>query len=91
MLGALRALFVYVFADRLLLKMKKVDDPGTQAVVSTLIFDHGGDQLGSSLDDADDPAEEARRDEGQAPGREVEGVASVVKTPEKDRGKRLAV
>ncbi|KAF6749357.1 hypothetical protein DFP72DRAFT_913238 [Ephemerocybe angulata] len=37
---AAKLLLIPIFADRLLLKMQNIDDPGTQAVISTLMFDH---------------------------------------------------
>ncbi|KAJ3542453.1 hypothetical protein NMY22_g3507 [Coprinellus aureogranulatus] len=37
-LYTLRVLFTFTFADRLLLQMRKVDDPGTRRAISTLIF-----------------------------------------------------
>ncbi|KAF5311210.1 hypothetical protein D9611_013005 [Ephemerocybe angulata] len=37
---AAKLLLIPIFADRLLLKMQNIDDPGTQAAISTLMFDH---------------------------------------------------
>ena len=53
-----------VFVDRLLLQMRKVDDPGTQAVISTLIFQHDNrsadstdsSDLDDEVDDSDIPS-----------------------------------
>ncbi|TEB20086.1 hypothetical protein FA13DRAFT_1780131 [Coprinellus micaceus] len=40
---ALRWILVMVFVDRLLLQMRSVSDPGTQAVISSLIFEKESD------------------------------------------------
>ncbi|KAJ3522215.1 hypothetical protein NMY22_g11987 [Coprinellus aureogranulatus] len=38
--GPLRLLLINVFVERLLLRMKQIDDADTQAVISALVFDH---------------------------------------------------
>ncbi|TEB21695.1 hypothetical protein FA13DRAFT_1819370 [Coprinellus micaceus] len=84
-LWCLKNLFVNVFADRLLLKMKKVDDRSTQAVISTLVFDHD-ERTGSSLSDTD---EESHRDEGEVPIQEKEGIVAAFETSGKAMRERV--
>ncbi|TEB20094.1 hypothetical protein FA13DRAFT_1801396 [Coprinellus micaceus] len=86
-LWCLRNLFVNVFADRLLLKMKKVDDQSTQAVISTLVFDHD-ERSGSSVSET---ADEPRRGEVEAPVREKEGVVTGFETSGKAMRERAGV
>ncbi|TEB21696.1 hypothetical protein FA13DRAFT_1741619 [Coprinellus micaceus] len=88
---SLKLLFTTVFADRLLLRMKKVDDPGTQAVISSLVFDHDSDQSTPLSGGSGDPGEEALRDEREAPNPEEGEIVSVVETREKELGKRVEV
>ncbi|TEB21703.1 hypothetical protein FA13DRAFT_1716617 [Coprinellus micaceus] len=64
---------------RLLLKMKKVDDQSTQAVISTLVFDHD-ERSGSSV-----------RVKSRRPVREKEGVVTGFETSGKAMRERAGV
>jgi hypothetical protein len=84
-------LFTIVFTDRLLLRMKKVDDPGTQAVISTLVFDHGSDQSRSLSGGAGELGEGVLQDDGDVPDQEEGEIVAIVETTEKELGKRVEV
>lgn len=84
-------MFVYVFADRLLLRMNMVDDPGTQAIVSTLIFDHDGDLSRSLPEGAGDLDEDMRGNDREARNPEDGDVPAVAQTSEKAMGKQVEV
>jgi hypothetical protein len=78
-----------VFADRLLLKMKKVDDRSTQAVISTLMFNHDDGQLSSSSYYTGNLDEEAYTDEGEPSTQEKAKRIAAVDMSEKALGKRV--
>jgi hypothetical protein len=80
-------LLVNVFSDRLLLKMKKIDDCSTQAAISTLVFDHD-ERSGSSVSDTD---EESHRGEGEGSIQEKSGVVAVFETSGKAMRERVGV
>ncbi|TEB21692.1 hypothetical protein FA13DRAFT_1741612 [Coprinellus micaceus] len=86
---SLRLLMNSVFADRLLLKMKKVDDRSTQAVISTLMFNHDDGQLSSSSYYTGDLDEEAYTDEGEPSTQEKAERIAAVDMSEKALGKRV--
>jgi hypothetical protein len=83
-------LILNIFTDRLLLKMRKVDDRSTQVVISTLVFDHGG-RSSSSFDESENFSEEAYTDESGegSPGKVDQQPVSGVS--EKAMGKRAEV
>ena len=85
----MRTLFVYAFADSLLLRMKKVDDRSTQAVISTLVFNHDAEH--SSSESLDDETGEPRRGEDAEPVQEGEGMVVAGEASEKAMGKRVEV
>ena len=51
----LRLVLINVFVERLILRMKNVDDPGTQACISTLMFNRPAP--GSESDASEDISE----------------------------------
>jgi hypothetical protein len=90
--SSLKTLFVYVFADRLLLRLKKVDDRSTQAGISTLVFNHDEPANSELLCDAADDLVGPHRDEEGGTIQEGEGMMAIVETSElKTMGKRVEV
>ncbi|KAJ3535597.1 hypothetical protein NMY22_g6411 [Coprinellus aureogranulatus] len=63
---AFRWLLVQVFVDRLLLQMRKIDDPGTQGIISSLIFGEDNRAVGSTDSSGLDIVEEDRAESAEA-------------------------
>lgn len=89
--SSLKTLFVYVFADRLLLRLKKVDDRSTQAAISTLVFNRDERASSELLRDAADDLVGPHRDEEGGVFQEGKGMVAIVETSEKAMGKRVEV
>ena len=71
--------------------MNKVDDPGTQAVISALVFDHSGDQSRQPSGEAGDLDEENREDGIEAPSLAEGEIPAGAEVSEKAIGKRVQV
>ena len=66
--------FLLVFVDRLILQMRKVDDPGTQVALSTLMFNHGNPARESG--DSSDPDGSGESMEAVAAPQDAGGLLS---------------
>ena len=70
----LRWVFVTIFADRLLVQMRKVDDPGTRAALTTLMFHHDNKRAAGESGTSEDFGDDYDNAEGVHEMHEVDGA-----------------